>query len=67
MDARPPCSNVETGSATRDTVLVVLMREGEATAATLAHQLGVSVQVMRRHLRSLEDDGLVQALSLIHI
>ena len=27
----------------------------------LAEQLNVSVQVMRRHLRSLEEDGLVQA------
>lgn len=61
MDARPPCSDSQPGSATRDAVLVVLLRQGEATAADLAHQLGVSVQVMRRHLRSLEDDGLVQA------
>ena len=61
MDARSPCSDTQPGSATRDAVLVVLMRQGEATAAELSHQLGVSVQVMRRHLRSLEEDGLVQA------
>ena len=61
MDARSPCSDSLPGSATRDAVLVVLLRQGEATAAELATQLGVSVQVMRRHLRSLEDDGLVQA------
>ena len=46
---------------TRDTVLTLLLRQGEATAADLAAQLVVSVQVMRRHLRSLEDDGLVMA------
>lgn len=46
---------------TREAVLSVLLREGEATAAQLARTLGVSVQAMRRHLRSLEDDGLVEA------
>ncbi|WP_216904090.1 iron-sulfur cluster biosynthesis transcriptional regulator SufR [Synechococcus sp. CCY 9618] len=46
---------------TREAVLSVLLREGEATAAQLAAGLGVSVQAMRRHLRSLEDDGLVEA------
>ncbi|MEB3334881.1 MAG: iron-sulfur cluster biosynthesis transcriptional regulator SufR [Cyanobacteriota bacterium] len=47
--------------ATRDAVLAVLLRQGEATAADLAMSLGVSVQAMRRHLRSLEDDALVEA------
>ncbi len=46
---------------TRDSVLSRLLRHGEATAADLASQLGVSVQGMRRHLRSLEEDGLVEA------
>ena len=46
---------------TRTAALALLLRKGEATAAELADSLGVSVQVMRRHLRSLEDDGLVQA------
>jgi len=57
--AVPP---VGTPSApTREAVLTLLLRQGEATAADLAVQLVVSVQVMRRHLRSLEDDGLVRA------
>ncbi|MEB3243414.1 MAG: iron-sulfur cluster biosynthesis transcriptional regulator SufR [Cyanobacteriota bacterium] len=47
--------------ATRDAVLALLLRQGEATAATLAASLGVSVQAMRRHLRSLEEDALVEA------
>jgi DeoR family suf operon transcriptional repressor len=47
--------------ATRDAVLALLLRQGEATAADLASSLGVSVQAMRRHLRSLEDDSLVEA------
>ncbi|MFM7264098.1 MAG: iron-sulfur cluster biosynthesis transcriptional regulator SufR [Cyanobium sp.] len=46
---------------TRDAVLSRLLRHGEATAGDLANQLGLSVQGMRRHLRSLEDDGLVEA------
>jgi len=48
---------------TREAALTILLREGEATAADLAHRLRVSVQVMRRHLRSLEEDGLVEACS----
>ncbi|MEB3165891.1 MAG: iron-sulfur cluster biosynthesis transcriptional regulator SufR [Cyanobacteriota bacterium] len=46
---------------TRDAALSLLLRLGEATAADLAQQLRVSVQVMRRHLRSLQDDRLVEA------
>lgn len=67
-DAVPPAALIPPGSTaspanapTRDAVLTVLLRQGEATAADLAQQLVVSVQVMRRHLRSLEDDGLVVA------
>lgn len=48
-------------SPTRDAALALLLRHGECTAADLATHLGVSVQVTRRHLRSLEDDGLVEA------
>lgn len=46
---------------TREAALTLLLRLGESTAADLAQQLGVSVQVMRRHLRSLQDEGLVEA------
>ena len=48
---------------TREAALTLLVREGEATAGDLADNLAVSVQVMRRHLRSLEEDGLVEASS----
>lgn len=61
MDALSPRADTRLAPATRDSVLAVLLRQGEATAADLASRLGVSVQVMRRHLRSLEEDGLVQA------
>lgn len=46
---------------TREAVLALLLRHGEATAADLAGKLSVSVQVMRRHLRGLEEMGLVEA------
>jgi len=46
---------------TRQAVLALLLRHGEATAADLARQLSLSVQVMRRHLRSLGEEGLVEA------
>ena len=48
-------------ASTHEAALTLLLRRGEATAAELAEQLGVSVQVMRRHLRSLERDELVEA------
>ena len=70
-DLEPPTASVPATSAaagvpqpaTRDAILSILLREGESTAAQLARQLEVSVQVMRRHLRSLEEDGLVEAIS----
>ena len=48
-------------ASTHEAALTLLLRQGEASAAELAQQLGVSVQVMRRHLRSLERDELVEA------
>lgn len=46
---------------TRQAVLSLLLRNGEATASELAQTLRLSVQVMRRHLRSLGEEGLVEA------
>ncbi len=57
----PAAGPADGAHPTREAVLSVLLREGAATAAQLAGSLGVSVQAMRRHLRSLEDDGLVEA------
>lgn len=48
-------------ATTRDAAMSLLLRLGDATAADLARSLAVSVQVMRRHLRSLEDEGLVES------
>ena len=60
-EASPANPDSSSSAPTREAVLTLLLRQGEATAADLASQLQVSVQVMRRHLRSLEDDGLVAA------
>ena len=57
-DARPGSEEV---TPTREAVLALLLRHGEATAADLAGRLSVSVQVMRRHLRGLGEEGLVEA------
>lgn len=46
---------------TREGLLAILLREGDATAGDLASRLGISVQATRRHLRGLEEEGLVEA------
>lgn len=53
--------SASTQAPTREAALTLLLRQGAATAAQLADLLEVSVQVMRRHLRSLEEDGLVES------
>lgn len=53
--------SASTQAPTREAALTLMLRQGELTAAQLADSLGVSVQVMRRHLRSLEEEGLVEA------
>jgi len=46
-------------TTTREATLSLLLRKGGSSAANLAKCMGISVQAMRRHLRSLENDGLV--------
>ena len=46
---------------TRDAVLALLLEQGEAEAGNLARAQGISVQAMRRQLRSLGEAGLVEA------
>tara|TARA_B100000073_G_scaffold337494_1_gene333477 strand:- start:540 stop:1214 length:675 start_codon:yes stop_codon:yes gene_type:complete len=46
---------------TREATLSLLLRQGEISAGALADELGISVQAMRRHLRTLEEEGLVEA------
>ena len=49
---------------TKEATLTILLREGESNAKQLASLVGISVQAMRRHLRSLEDQGIVMASSI---
>jgi DeoR family suf operon transcriptional repressor len=58
---QPAAGPQSPGLPTRDAALALLIRHGAGTAAELANRLNVSVQVMRRHLRSLEEEGLVEA------
>jgi DeoR family suf operon transcriptional repressor len=53
---RPEHPAAEPQLPTRNAALSLLLRLGEATASTLADRLGVSVQVMRRHLRGLQSE-----------
>ena len=48
-------------ATTRETAMRLLLKQGESSASALAGLLGISVQAIRRHLRSLEQDGLVEA------
>lgn len=50
-----------TQAPTRETTLTLLLRRGDTSASELASLLGISVQAMRRHLRSLEEEGLVES------
>ena len=48
-------------TSTREATLSLLLRQGSSSASNLAACMGISVQAMRRHLRSLENDGLVES------
>ncbi|WP_320675670.1 iron-sulfur cluster biosynthesis transcriptional regulator SufR [Prochlorococcus sp. MIT 1300] len=50
---------------TREAILTHLLRLGESTALKLSGAVGVSVQAMRRHLRSLEEDGFVVSSAIV--
>ena len=51
----------EVQATTREATLTLLLRQGKCSAAHLAEGMGISVQAMRRHLRSLERDGMVES------
>ncbi len=61
LPGSPQASPRQKDASTREAALTVLLRRGKATAADLADHLQVSVQAMRRHLRNLEEEGLVEA------
>ncbi len=56
--------NGEVSATTRESTLILLLKQGESSAAQLAGFIGISVQAMRRHLRILEEDGLVESTQI---
>lgn len=46
--------------STKQDILNHLMRQGQATAQALADFLEISPQAIRRHLKDLEEEGLIQ-------
>ncbi len=54
-------AEASTSTPTREITLSILLKRGERSASYLASLLGISVQAMRRHLRNLAQDGLVQS------
>lgn len=46
--------------STKEDILKYLLKQGEATAQALADQLEVSAQAIRRHLKDLEAEALIE-------
>lgn len=46
-------------ASTKQDILHYLLKHGQATAQNLADSLAISPQAIRRHLKDLEDDGLL--------
>lgn len=46
--------------STKQDILQHLLKQGQASAQDLANDLGISPQAIRRHLKDLEDEGLIQ-------
>jgi DeoR family suf operon transcriptional repressor len=51
---------VQPSSSTKDDILVYLLKQGEATAQALAEHFEVSAQAIRRHLKDLEAEALIE-------
>lgn len=46
--------------STKDDILLYLLKQGEATAQVLAEHFQVSAQAIRRHLKDLETEALIE-------
>jgi DeoR family transcriptional regulator, suf operon transcriptional repressor len=46
--------------STKDDILQHLLRQGQATAHELAESLEITPQAIRRHLKDLEEEGLIE-------
>ncbi|PSR15181.1 iron-sulfur cluster biosynthesis transcriptional regulator SufR [filamentous cyanobacterium CCP3] len=47
-------------TSTKDDILIYLLRQGEATAHAIADHFEVSTQAIRRHLKDLEAEALIE-------
>ena len=52
-------------ASTRDSLLSLLLERGDAAAADMAQALDLSVQAIRRHLRSLAEEGLAESSTAV--
>ncbi len=50
--------------STKQDILQVLLRQGEVSASAIAQSLQVTPQAIRRHLKDLEEEGLIQHKSV---
>ncbi len=48
----------------KEVTLRLLLQQGELSASKLSSLMAISVQAVRRHLRNLEEDGLVESVSV---
>lgn len=46
--------------STKQDILDLLLKQGQANVQDLADQLSISVQATRRHVKDLEDEGLIE-------
>jgi DeoR family transcriptional regulator, suf operon transcriptional repressor len=53
-----------TTSSTKQDILRQLLKQGQTTAQDLAEQLQISPQAVRRHLKDLEEEGLIEFESM---
>jgi DeoR family transcriptional regulator, suf operon transcriptional repressor len=55
---------VTTSSSTKQDILRQLLKQGQIAAQDLAEQLQISPQAVRRHLKDLEEEGLIEYQSV---
>jgi DeoR family suf operon transcriptional repressor len=52
--------NSSPSHSTKDEILRHLLKEGQGSAIAMAEELGISPQAMRKHLKDLESEGLIE-------
>ncbi len=52
--------NSSPSHSTKEDILRYLLKEGQGSAIAMAEELGISPQAMRKHLKDLENEGLIE-------